>query len=202
MQAADESGQFLGVWGTIGLSMSQHGPLYEQLSRGQAGDAAAREEAYAELCRLITIFVRAGMGQRLRDHRESVDVCQSIARSFVEDHGAGKIRFGNDGELIEYLRAVVQTKFARLSRHDNAAKRVPTGDGPSTPPPMMPSDSLEHTESLREVDEQFTDEDREVARLRLGGMSWEQIAAQLGQTPQALRKRWSRLAQRLSDGPG
>lgn len=182
--------------------MSQHGPLYEQLSRGEAGDVAAREEAYAELCRLITIFVRAGMGQRLRDHRDSVDVCQSIARSFIEDHGAGKIRFGNDGELIEYLRTVVQTKFSRLSRHDNAAKRVPTGEGPSTSAPMMPYESLEHGECLRDVDARFTDEDREVARLRLGGMSWEQIAAQLGQTPQTLRKRWSRLAQRLSDGPG
>lgn len=186
--------------------MSQPGPLYEQLSRGAAGDAAAREEAYTELCRLITIFVRAGMGQRLRDHRESIDVCQSIARSFVEDHGAGKIRFGNDGELIEYLRTVVQTKFARLSRHDNAAKRTPTGEGPSTSPPpsgpITPHESLEHGERLREVDEQFTDEDREVARLRLGGMSWDQIAAQLGQSPQALRKRWSRLAQRLSDDSG
>jgi len=45
------------------------------------------------------IYIRAGMGRRLRDHRESVDVCQSVAKSFIEDFETGRINFDTEAQL-------------------------------------------------------------------------------------------------------
>lgn len=174
-------------------------PLHELLSQGRAGDDRAREAAYAELVRLITLFVRSGMGRRLRDHRESMDVCQSIARSFVDDHGSGGIAFDNDGAIINYLRTVVSSKLAMLARHDGAAKRTAPADAPGGPATPAPDHALRHDEAREALNRRFTESDREVARLRLAGMSWDDIGAQLGESSQALRKRWSRLAERLSE---
>lgn len=183
--------------------MHEESPLYEQLARATADDPAGRERAYAELTRLITVFVRVGMGSRLRNHRESVDVSQSIVKSFVADHGSGKLHFDNDGSLIRYLRTVVQSKLSELARHDNAAKRTPTGfladSHGASPSPQ--SEVLGH-EAERAIADQLSDADREIARLRLAGLEWDQIAARLGQSPESLRKRWSRLAARLSGEKG
>lgn len=99
------------------------GGLHSLLAQAAEGDARAREQALGELLRLLSIFVRAAMGRRLRDHRESEDVCQSIARSFIEDLGTGRLRFENEAAVVGYLRTVVQTKLALLARHDGAAKR-------------------------------------------------------------------------------
>ena len=48
-------------------------------------DPGARDAAFAELLRLVGIYVRAGMGRGLRARRESMDVCQSVAKSFIDD---------------------------------------------------------------------------------------------------------------------
>jgi hypothetical protein len=88
-----------------------------------AADGVQRERAYAELLRLVSIFVRVRMGSRLRDHRESMDVCQSIAKSFVDDAAQGRLTFESPAALTAYLQRVVQTKLAELSRHDTALKR-------------------------------------------------------------------------------
>jgi len=90
---------------------------------GAALAAPDREAAFAELMRLVMISIRAGMGRRLRDHRESADVCQSVAKSFVEDFESGRVSFETEAQVAAYLQRVVQSKLVDLARHDAAAKR-------------------------------------------------------------------------------
>lgn len=171
-----------------------------------ADNQAARELAYAELLRLVTMFVRAGMGPRLRSHRESLDVCQSIARSFVEDHQHGAVRFESEAALVAYLKTVVNSKLALLARHDGAQKRggdtaaIPLGEDHAAPTAgPAPPEALLAREALDSVEARLTPDDHEIARLRLQGLDWNQIAQRLGRDPAALRQRWSRLARSLAD---
>ncbi len=185
-------------------------PLHALLSRAHSGDAAASREAFEELLRLVRMIVRAGMGLHLRDARDSGDVCQSIAKSFIEDWRSRAVVFDSDAALSVYLRAVVRSKLAMLSRADNAVKRGGNvtvqalntgGEHSEAPAQQRPTSSamLESRERMESVRAQMDPADLEIARLRLSGATWDQIAQRTGDTPDGLRKRWSRLAQRLGE---
>ncbi|MBL9000212.1 MAG: sigma-70 family RNA polymerase sigma factor [Phycisphaerae bacterium] len=182
------------------------------LSRAcDANDAHAREAAFAELLRLVSIFVRAGMGDRLRDHRESIDVCQSVAKSFVEDFSGGRLSFPNEAALASYLQRVVRSKLAELGRRDATAKRGggarqqmtdslgsaggihPHADTTSA------SDEAEIAELLHRIRDQLTPFDREIIHMRRQGLEWGIIARQLGKDSASLRQHWARLQKRISD---
>ncbi len=52
-------------------------------------------------------------------------------------------------------------------------------------------------EFLQQVMRQMTPEERMVATRRASGSTWEELAAEMGTTPEALRKRHTRTAARL-----
>lgn len=193
------------------------GLLVAACGRG-AVDAAAREAAFEELMRLVMIYIRAGMGRRLRDHRESADVCQSVAKSFVEDFEGGKLSFESEAQLAAYLQRVVQSKLADLARRDAAAKRgggarevrldPPAGDGRggwelgnARAPHVGASADLRRDEAYQYVLKGLTEEEQSIVRLRQQGLSWEQIARMVGGEAAALRQQFSR-AQRRVGGAG
>jgi len=181
-------------------------------------DGRARDAAFNELLRLVMIFVRAGMGRRLRDRRESVDVCQSIARSFVEDFEAGKLEFESEAALAGYLRSVVRSKLVDLSRHDGREKRgggqggegvravsldgpafaaafEPAADGPSASFDVRTEEARTRILALLSADEQA------LLRLRWRGLSWEQIGSDLKRDSGAIRQQFSRMQKRVLGGP-
>ncbi|MCP9874374.1 ECF-type sigma factor [Synechococcus sp. Cruz CV-v-12] len=189
--------------------------LHNLLSAARAGESDSDAAAFGELLRLVRLLVRSGMGRRLRDFRESADVCQSIARSFVADHRSGAIAFQSEQQLVAYLRTVVASKLASLARSDQAVKRggphphVRTAslrdadhlaDAGAASHGADPLTHVVNAELSDQADAILTDDDRELARLRLRGMDWSQIAEHLHQDSQVLRKRWSRLMARLGDG--
>lgn len=185
------------------------GTLHTLLLAARTGQPGTDDAAFAELLRLVQMLVRSGMGRRLRDFRDSADVCQSVARSFIVDHRGGAIAFSSEQQLVAYLRKVVDSKLASLARADQALKRGgPSGPlDPSRPdiaqipaPPhaIDPAMHSQRAEAASHVAAALTDEDCHLARLRLRGLDWPQIAQHLSQDPQTLRKRWSRLLDRLS----
>lgn len=166
---------------------------------------ALRERAFAELLRLVTIFVRSRMGGKLREQRESMDVCQSIAKSFVEDASSGRLVFENQAALNGYLQQVVRTKLAELARYDGAIKRGGGERGResvSTPDELAgadPSASMQAMgkERAEAIEDQLTAEDVEIAGMRGRGMEWSVIAAAIGKSEVSLRQRWSRVQRRI-----
>lgn len=197
--------------------MAHAGKLTALLSAArQEADPVARERAYEELLRLLTIFVRAGMGDALRRHRESVDICQSVAKSFVVDLRDGRVEFPTEGALVAYLQQVVRTKLAQAARHDGAIKRggavavrglapqSPSGSlgvEPAAPDPtasMVAGGQEARLQILRDL----TPDERELIRLRQAGLDWEDIAARLGRSGPAVRKAWSRLQERARNAAG
>ncbi len=187
--------------------------LHNLLARADSGDPKADTQVYSELLRLVRLFVRTSMGARLRDHRDSGDVCQSIARSFVQDYRDRAINFRSEGELVAYLKTVVRSKLAMLARADGTLKRggdiathaMPDGDihadlSAGHRAVVSVEAAAQAREEIESVRSRLSDEDHEVARLRLAGLGWDQIAQRIGQEPQVLRKRWSRLVAKLADG--
>jgi DNA-directed RNA polymerase specialized sigma24 family protein len=172
-------------------------------------EGTERERAFDELVHLLIILVRARMSPKLRASRESVDVCQSVAKSFVEDWQAGRLAFDNEAALAGYLQTVVRNKLADLARRDTAARRgggvsplaideahgvsegaiVHGGAGAST--------IAEARELGDRLDAALTDEDRRLIDLRRRGLEWETIASMTGESAAALRKRWSRMQERV-----
>ncbi|MBK7403286.1 MAG: sigma-70 family RNA polymerase sigma factor [Phycisphaerales bacterium] len=184
--------------------MSEPAALSAFLTRASGDDPRERDRAYGELVRWVRIVVRAEMGRRLRDHRESADVCQSIAKSFVDDFEGGHVRFDNERALAGYLRLAVRNKLAELARMDGALKR---GGGvraisEDDARPLAEGDTEERTlagagwERLRGT---LTDEDRHLAELRMRGLEWETIGEQLGTNAAAARQRFSRIVRRLRE---
>jgi len=176
-------------------------------------DPASREAAFAEILDLLLIYVRAGMGRALRNHRESADVCQSIARSLVEDVDAGRLHFETEPELRAYLRQVVRSRLAFLARSDSAQKRGggarPTSLDPGGPedslkrdppdPGASPSENVAADEARENAQATLSETALTVAQLRSRGMSWDEIAKLTGQSAEALRQEWSRLQRRMTD---
>lgn len=172
-----------------------------------ASDPAQREAAFAELLRLVTIFVRAGMGSKLRNSRESMDVCQSVAKSFVDDFGAGKLAFENEAALAGYLKQVVKSKLAGLARTDGAQKRgggesafsLAVGDGidPSADEATA-SVNAASKEDLARIVAELTAEEQMLIRLRSSGAEWDAIARETGKDAAAVRQQFSRLQKRIA----
>lgn len=183
--------------------------LHQLLSDACRDGPDTEQAALVELLRIVRMLVRSGMGQRLRDFRDSADVSQSIARSFVMDHRKGALTFASDKQLVAYLRTVVQSKLASLARSDQALKRGGSQSrnvGGSIDIEQIavlnrsldPADPSLREEASSKINAALTEDDRDLARLRLRGLDWNQIAEQLKQDPQVIRKRWSRLMKRLS----
>jgi DNA-directed RNA polymerase specialized sigma24 family protein len=194
--------------------MAAASPLATLLERTTSLTGAERERAFDELMRLLMILVRARMDARLRSRRESVDVCQSVVKSFVQDFHAGKVAFENEAALAGYLQTVVKNKLADLARMDTALRR---GGGRADAPmydPVTGSDNappddgagvstvVADAEARERMMATLSDEDRRLFDLRARGLEWDQIAQVTGETSAALRKRWSRMQQRLGDELG
>ncbi|MBL8744731.1 MAG: hypothetical protein JNK58_00085 [Phycisphaerae bacterium] len=174
-------------------------------------EGAEREHAYSELVRLLMIMVRARMSPRLRASRESVDVCQSVAKSFVHDWQTGRLRFENEAALAGYLQTIVRNKLADLARRDTAQRRgggaVPLAidDEHGVPSENIPAQSpgastiAAAAELQSRLLDSITPEEHRLIDLRRRGIEWDQIAEMLGESSAALRKRWSRLQERLGD---
>lgn len=191
--------------------MAAASPLATLLARTTSFTGAERERAFDELMRLLMILVRARMDARLRSRRESVDVCQSVVKSFVEDFHAGKVAFENEAALAGYLQTVVKNKLTDLARMDTAQRRgggrpdAPLHD-PVTGSDLAPSDGgagastvAANAEARDRLMARLGEEDRRLFDMRARGLEWEQIAELTGETSAALRKRWSRMQQRLAD---
>jgi hypothetical protein len=179
--------------------------LQALVADANAADPTARERAYAELMRLVSLFVRARMGHRLRDHRESADVVQSIAKSFIDDAARGMLRFDSPAAFAAYLQQVVKTKLAELHRHDTAEKR---GGGDAVhghEPDLAEADDASASvramsgEMLDRVLAELSPDEADLVRLRRRGLEWSAIAHATGESEPALRKRWSRLQSRITD---
>ncbi len=187
--------------------MADETSFEELMRRVRAGD----EQAAEELVRRYEPTIRRVVRVRLVDARlqrlfDSMDICQSVFGSFFVHAALGDYELAMPEQLLGLLVSMSQKKVIDQSRRAGAARRDyrrlregaadrekhwAAGD-PS------PSRQVAGAELLAEFRRRLTAAEREIADRRAAGLNWPQIAADLGGSPEALRKQLSRAVERVA----
>jgi DNA-directed RNA polymerase specialized sigma24 family protein len=172
---------------------------------------ARDEQAAADLVRLYEpelrriIRVRLG-GAHLRRLLDSVDVCQSVFSNFFARASAGQFELASSEQLVKLLATMACNRVNDLYRKQQAARRVDrhleSWDRAHLERLAAPGPAPGHQAAVRELYESvrrlLSDEERYLAEQRGLGRDWAEIAAELNDSPEALRKRLPRALDRAA----
>jgi RNA polymerase sigma-70 factor (ECF subfamily) len=184
----------------------QENAFQELMRRVRAGD----QEAAAELVRLyeptIRRIARVRLGDAgLRRQFDSMDICQSVLGSFFVRAALGQYELSSPDQLLGLLVTMSRKKLVDLSRRAGAARRdyrrTETGapdERQCVAPDPTPSQQVAGQELLREFRRRLSEEERRLADQRAAGRDWNQIAADCGRPPEALRKQLARAVDRVA----
>jgi RNA polymerase sigma-70 factor (ECF subfamily) len=196
--------------------MSTADPFADLVRKLRIGD----EEAAAELVRAYEGVVRREVRLRLRDPRlrrlfDSMDVCQSVLGSFLLRAAAGQYELDGPRQLVRLLVDITRKKVAAAARREQAlirdhrrieghdARFFPAADhGPSA------SQVVAGRELLSQLRQRLSREEQQLVELRTQGLAWDDVARELGGTPESRRKQLDRAVRRvarelgLEDGRG
>jgi RNA polymerase sigma-70 factor (ECF subfamily) len=181
------------------------GDLTELIARVRAGDPRAAEELVRRYEPAIRMEVRRQMrDSRLRRAFDSVDICQSVLGSFFVRAALGQYELDDPAEVVKLLVGMAQNKVAEQARKERRQcrdnRRVqPLGEQQLQAPDASPSPSqiVAGEELLQAARQELSEEERQLADLRAAGRSWDEVAAELGGTPQARRKQLERALARV-----
>jgi RNA polymerase sigma factor (sigma-70 family) len=186
--------------------MSEETCFADFLERIRAGD----EQAAVELVRQYEPVIRREVRLRLHDPRmyrvfDSMDICQSVLKSFFVRAAAGQYDLEEPTDLLKLLVAMTQHKLAFQVRRERYQRRDSRRVVTATPEELnvaghdpSPSEQLAGQELLHEFRQRLSEEERRLADLRSQGCAWAEIAAQLGGTPHARRMQLTRAIERVA----
>jgi len=185
--------------------MSESSSFTDFVQRIRSGDAQAAEELVRKYEKLVRREVRLQLeDDRLERLFDSMDVCQSVLKSFFVRSAAGQYDLADPGQLVGLLVSMARNKLASAARREHRQKRdnrrIAKGDALAVVASADPSPSrvMAGRELLDEVRRHFSAEEQLLAELRSQGLAWEQIAAQAGGTAQARRVQFSRAVDRVA----
>jgi RNA polymerase sigma-70 factor (ECF subfamily) len=174
------------------------------IERARAGD----QDAAAELVRDFEPHIRRAVRVQLRDSRlkgalEASDVCQSVLASFFARLAMGQYELSEPRQLTGLLMAMARSKVATRARRSEVRKRA-ADPADYIAMPEIPAQNPDPGRLVagRDLLEQFrsrlTPDERALSELRADGLGWPAIAAELGGTPEGLRKKLSRALDRVA----
>jgi RNA polymerase sigma-70 factor (ECF subfamily) len=172
----------------------------------RAGDQAAA----AELVRQHEPAIRRAVRIRLVDARlkgllDSMDICQSVMGSFFYRAALGQFELERPEDLVGLLVTMARNKLADQARRQATERRgkgmVRIGDvaeiGVAGGDPTA-SRVASDREVLHAAREHLGAVDRWLAEQRADGRQWADLAAEIGSTPEALRKKHARALDRVA----
>jgi RNA polymerase sigma-70 factor (ECF subfamily) len=180
--------------------------FHDLIRRVRKGDEAAA----AELVRRYEPAIRRAARVHLIDPRlrrliDSADISQSVFASFFVRAALGQYDLEKPEQLLGLLVTMSRKKLADHARKQRAARRDYRRARPGTLETERllaadpdPGQQVATGELIREFHNRLSDEERQLADLRVGGRSWDQIGAERGESPEALRKRLSRAVGRIT----
>ena len=177
------------------------------LRRIEQGDNLAIDEligGYGDRLQAMVQRWMRGRGPELTRLIEPSDICQVVLANLCRSLRDGRCEFASPDDLLKLLNVMArrelseQTRKLHAGRRDNRrdvaldqAEEVPTDD-------TTPSGKLNRTEQVDAVYSKLSDEERQIAELRMLDHDWPTIADRLGGTAEARRKQWARVVQRLN----
>jgi RNA polymerase sigma factor (sigma-70 family) len=186
--------------------MAQSLSFQELLGRVRAGD----QEAARDLVQRYEPAIRRAVRFRLTDSRlarafDSMDICQSVLASFFLRVASGQFDLEKPEQLLTLLVAMARNKVAlqvRAQQRQRRDYRRVQGDGLAemqvAQADPSPSVQVAGKELLEKAERLMSAEERQLVELRKDGLDWDAIAEKLGGTPEALRKKLARAADRVA----
>jgi len=136
-------------------------------------------------------------------HSES-DVCQSIVIDFLVRLRAGQYDFNNSDEVVRFLVTATTHKVRNVGRKERAARRTvrrrdPDADVQLAVPDReaSPSSIVATRELFEQVLENLPPDDRYLAVQRGQGKTWKELAEELHEKEDTLRRRLQRSLDRV-----
>jgi RNA polymerase sigma factor (sigma-70 family) len=178
----------------------------ELLRRLRAGD----QEAARDLVQRYEPAIRRAVRFRLTDTRlarifDSMDICQSVLASFFLRVATGQYDLEQPEQLLKLLVAMARNKVALQARAQRRQRRdyrrVQDDDlmkmqvAQADPSPSL---QVAGKELLEKAERLMSAEERQLVELRKEGLDWDAIAEKLEGTPEALRKKLARAADRVA----
>jgi RNA polymerase sigma-70 factor (ECF subfamily) len=186
--------------------MTGHADIQDLIARVRAGD----QEAAAELVRDYEPYIRRSVRIKLRDPRlrsmlDSADICQSVLASFFARLALGQYDLSQPRQLAALLVKMAQTKVATRARRAEVCRRDRRGQEiyaaqarAIVAPGPDPSRLVAGADLLEQFRHRLRADERTVSDRRVEGRSWSEIAAELGGTPDGLRKKLARALDRVA----
>jgi RNA polymerase sigma factor (sigma-70 family) len=149
------------------------------------------------------------LGRALRCHLDSADLVQSVHHSLMLGLRQNKFVLAGRQQLVALTLTMVRRKVARHWRRLRRQQRLEPealetraqADAPTAGPgaPDDPAAAAEFRDTLDHLCRQLDERDRRLVELRLQGCSTAEAARHLGEDPDVLRVRLSRLRRRLRE---
>jgi RNA polymerase sigma factor (sigma-70 family) len=179
------------------------------IQRVRAGD----QEAAAEFVRRFEPAIRRAVRVRLVDDRlrrqfDSMDVCQSVLGSFFVRAALGQFELEKSEHLLKLLAKMVRHKVAERAKHQKAARRdYRRAKNLDQAAEVAGSDptagyQLEARELFDQAKQRLTEEEHRIFELRCGGLSWDEVATQIGGSAEGVRKKLVRGVERVAQELG
>ena len=177
----------------------------ELVSRARGGDS----QAVAELVRRyepdVRLVARQRLGPALRPYLDSMDLVQSVHRSLMRGLQDQRFDWTSPEQLIGLAVTMVRRKAAHAWRKLRRQQRL--HDGPDGELPQLllglsaagsdPAQTVALEDAIERLCSNLDALDRQLLERSLLGYRTVEIAQELGQNPDVLRVRLSRLRQRL-----
>jgi RNA polymerase sigma factor (sigma-70 family) len=174
---------------------------------------AGEEDAAVELVRRYEPEIRREVRLRLTDPAlrrvvDSMDICQSVLGNFFARAALGQFDLGEPKQLLGLLVTMARNRLTDWTRRQHAGRRDQSrelslngealrGHELCSQDPT-PSQLLVGKDLLEQVRVRMTDVERRIAERRITGSDWTQIAAEMGGSPEAVRKRFERAVDRVA----
>ena len=170
------------------------------LHRIRDGDAAARSALVARVGPLLQRFARGRVPQLLRHQQDTADLLQITWLRVLER--LPQIRTESPGDFFAYLRTVLINALRETLRRQGASPVLgPGGEDDAAASAALPAaevepdDWLAYEQSLQRLEPAH----RALVLMRFEfGMSFAEIAAELGETPDGVRMKLNRAIARMA----
>ncbi len=178
----------------------------DMMAKTKAGD----QQAAMQLVQEYEPEIRRAARLRLTDPRlrrivDSIDICQSVFGRFFRSATDGSFELDRPEQLLVLLTTMTRNRIIDEHRRQTAAKRsgvemVETADlALAVSDEPGPGTAVAAKELFSKVRARLSAEELLIADRRGAGVSWDEIAAELKEPPEKLRKRLERALQRVRE---
>lgn len=190
-------------------STFEENPFVAYVARLRTGDEQALEELVERYAPVIRLEARMRLrSAHLRAVLDSMDICQSVLKSFFLRAAAGQFDIDRPEDLRRLLVKMACNKSLEAARKEYAEKRdarrsVALGDeAHQVAGDEDPVGEVEWQELLLRGRQMLSPDERRIAEGRSAGQSWEELAATIGGTPDRLRMQLARAQERVAAALG